>query len=422
MKAVQISSYKNKKADMAFFIYFTVMALLFTKTFIQLAAQLGIIAYCIYVAFFKSSLFEKKQSFKNVKFLILWFGIFTVFVSLSTQWAYSKMPGSNTILTLYRILAVGIALYMYVTDFSKAVSVVKSFLYSNVVMAIVVLLTTPLSQYGKAGEEGFGTFIGQSRNVFGAVMSFSILLCIMFYKYEGFRHGKKMVVFFVFALLCSGSRGAMLQLLIILGLYVITIPGFAKKLKYIVIAIFGVAIAFVLLQNIPFLHDIVWVRFENLINTVLGIEEMADTSALGRELYKVLAWEMFEKRPILGHGVDGFVCMLRDVQYVEGYYLPPRYSHCNYTEIAANFGAVGLVLWYLPVAKVIIDSYKLRQKAYAFKIVFIILTSMVILDYARIPWMTHMTMYTYFLIFMLYLMSKRNISLEKAYKSEFGSL
>ena len=414
----------NKNADIAFFLYFTGMALFFTKTYIQLALQLGILAYVAYFKFSDKIHFNKAVK-RNLTFLFAWFGVFTIFAKLSEGWAYSQKADSNTVLTLFRILAIAVALFLYVTDYSKAISVIKSFIYSNVIMSLTVLLTTPLSQYGKAGDEGFGNIIGQQRNVFGAIMSFMVLLCILFYQYENFKHGKKLAIFFTFSLLCSGSRGAMLQLLIILILYVVTIPGLKRKFKYISCAIVVGIVGVVLLQNIPYLYETVWIRFEGLINTVLGIDVAADSSAQGRELYKVLAWEMFDHKPILGYGVDGFFCFLRDVEFVEGVYLPPRYSHCNFTEIASCFGIVGMIIWYSPVFYVLIKSFMLRKAAPHMNTVFIILTSMIILDYARIPWMTHISMYTYFCIILFFFFIQDELKQKQGlYRRmrQFGSL
>ncbi len=422
MRTVQSLGAKNRKTDVAFLIYFTVMALFYIKTYIQLAAQLSILLYVAYDVFIvRKNKKDKKAGKENVKFFVLWFGLFAGFAALSTRWAYSVMANSNTILTLTRMFVIGVAIMLYVSNYDRAVSVMKAFIFSNVVMAVAALVTTPFSQYGKAGEEGFGVVIGQQRNTFGAVMSFVVLICIILYQYDRFKYGKILAAFFVCALLCSGSRGAMLQLVIIACLYVITIPGLIKKLKYVSTAILVALAAVVVLQNVPYLYETVWVRFINMFSTVTGINAQADGSALGRELYKVLAWDMFCDRPVLGHGVDGFYCMLRDVEYIDGYYVPPRYSHCNFAEIGANFGLIGLIIWYVPVFGIIWGSFKQRTKSPQMNMIFIVLTSMVILDYARIPWANHISMYTYFCLFALYLTAKRQMP-KKRYVSEFGEL
>lgn len=412
---------KSQNIDMAFFVYFTTMALFYTKTYIQLASQLAILVYIVYVAFFNKKSINKASAGKNVKFLLVWFGVFVLWAFLSKSWAYGIREDTNTILTLFRILVIGVALFYYVSTYEKAMGVIKAFIYSVFIMAVTVMLTTPISQYGKAGENGFGDVIGQQRNAFGAVMTFVIPLCIILYRHEGFKHGKKLAFFFAFALLCSGSRGAMLQLVIILGLYVITLPGIMKKFKYMFGAIIVGIIAILIIQNVPYLHDVVWIRFINMFATITGIEETADSSALTRELYKVLAWDMFAEKPIIGYGIDGFFCYLRDVEYINGYYVPARYSHCNFTEIAANFGIVGLAIWYIPIFGIVIDSYKLKRRMPNMNMVFITLTSMLILDYARIPWANHLSMYTYFCIILIYLCSKHALAMRK-YQSKFGVL
>ena len=92
---------------MAFFIYFTGMALFFTKTYIQLALQLGILAYVAYYVL-SSKLSFNKDVKQNLTFLLAWFGVFTLFAKLSESWAYSTKAEGNTVLTLFRILAIGI--------------------------------------------------------------------------------------------------------------------------------------------------------------------------------------------------------------------------------------------------------------------------------------------------------------------------
>lgn len=417
MNAVQSFKGRNKKTDIPFFVYFTLMALFYTNTYIQLAAQLGILAYVAHARMGDIRRLNANAK-KSLFFLCFWFGLFTVLAKVSEIWAYSIRPESKTLITLLRIFVIGFSLFLYVTDYCKAVSVIKSFIYSNVVMAICALLTTPITQYGKAGEEGFGTVIGQQRNTFGAVMTFLILVCIIFYQYEDLRYGKILAGFFGFALLCSGSRGAMLQLVIILVLYVLSMNSLKKKMKYVLLVLFlGVLVVF-LLKNIPYLYETIWIRFEDLLLTITGSDEIVDASAHGRELYKVLAYDMFKEKPWLGYGVDGFVSYLKDIQYVEGYYLAPRYSHCNFTEIAACFGSLGLVIWYIPVIYVLINSFKLRKSAAQMNMVFIILASMVILDYARIPWSNHMGMYTYFCILIYYFWVKYELT-NKPYQSDF---
>jgi O-antigen ligase len=102
--------------------------------------------------------------------------------------------------------------------------------------------------------------------------------------------------------------------------------------------------------------------------------------------------------------------MLRDVRFINGYYIGAVYSHCNYTEIAADFGIVGLVIWYVPVLGVFIASFLRRKENPMIKMAFILLCSMVVLDYARIPWANHISTYVYFNLILLYFYSVNKVN------------
>lgn len=395
---------KTSGADPAFTIYFTLMACCFTITYLQLAIQIGIILYVLFSRF-KVSMVIVKNEF----FLLRWFGLLALLSIVSTQWAYGVKEGGNTNLTFFRILVIAVVLFLYVNSYERAVAIVKSYIISSVIMAAVVLVTTPLSQYGQAGnEEGFGAFIGQQRNGIGAIMVFTAFMSYMLFKNGKFPLGKFYCAFSVFTLICTGSRGSYLQFIIVILIYVFLQNDLRKLVPYILGIAIAVPIVLVIIRYVPFLYEIIWVRIENLFLTVSGVDIDADSSAQGRALYKVLAWEMFRNKPFLGYGVDGFYCMLRDVQVINGIYVPPVYSHCNYTELASCFGIVGLAIWYVPVFQNLVGAFLNRKSSSMMKGIFAMLVSMIVLDYARIPWMNHISMYYYFCLFLLYFYSDKD--------------
>ena len=155
-----------------------------------------------------------------------------------------------------------------------------------------------------------------------------------------------------------------------------------------------------LVQSIPYLHDMIWLRIENAINTVLG-KDSSDTSAMGRDFYKAIAFIMFKQKPWIGYGVDGFVCFLRDHPTIMGVYMKPVYSHCNYSELAADFGIVGLLLWYIPILRIFYWGWQTKSSGYIEGCIYAIFVSIVISDYSRFPWDTHLSMYLLFIIVLL---------------------
>lgn len=100
-------------------------------------------------------------------------------------------------------------------------------------------------------------------------------------------------------------------------------------------------------------------------------------------------------------GVDGFVCFLRDHPTIMGVYMKPVYSHCNYSELAADFGIVGLLLWYIPILRIFYWGWQTKSSGYIEGCIYAIFVSIVISDYSRFPWDTHLSMYLLFIIVLL---------------------
>lgn len=401
LKTIPIDKYKKVKPDLAFFIYFTVMYCLYGYTYIQLGIQLFIIAYAVIKKIIDYRITFKTNQIKNLFLLVIWFGALVLLLYLSTKfWAYSYISDSKTLLGVFRCFGIGLAIFVYTDSTEKALSLMQSFAYASFIMSIVVLITTPPYQYFQAGDEGFGIAIGQHRNQVGAVCAYVSVLCIYLKRYTDFKYGDYLSGFFIIVTVLSGSRGSMIQLLILFVLIVIIDKDFYKMITKAIIFIFISAIVILLLRNIPILYENVWTRFEGLVTTISG-ESVEDLSTQGREYFKEVAFNMFKQKPILGWGLDGFKCYVRDYPMYKGIRLAATYSHCNFSELMANLGIVGLLVWYVPTFFILYKGFKYRDHHPMIKILFFLLLSMIILDYARIPWSSHQGSYQYFLVFLL---------------------
>lgn len=385
------------KPDTAFLLYFSTMFCLYTKTYIQLAAQIGIIAYASMVMFPNGRI--KKSRIKHGMFFVMWYFAFVVIAFASQRWAYSTYAGSKTLITLFRICIIGFVLWLYINTKEKAVSVLLSFIVAISIMGVAAILTT-VATGGAVGTTQFGVAIGQHRNQIGAVAAPMVYVCYKLSKEYHMRYGKAFAVFFAALTLCSGSRTSLLQVVLLFAIDVLFEKKASKKFKNIAIGIILGIIVIMISQNIPYLYDTVWIRIENAINTVLG-NDTSDSSALGRSLYKGLALIMFKQRPWIGFGVDGFVCYLRDHPSIMGVYMKPVYSHCNYAEIAADFGLLGLLVWYIPVLTTLLAIFKNRNNDGWAKCLFVVFLSFVLSDYSRFPWDTHLVMYMYIIVIAL---------------------
>ncbi|MDE5984739.1 MAG: O-antigen ligase family protein [Eubacterium sp.] len=401
--SIPTTKYSNVRPDWAFFLYFTGMFCLYTHTIIQLLLQVFIIGYVLIkkLGLTGTTFRIKTNTIKNIFFLLIWFGALTVLLFLSTKfWAYSHITGSRTMMGVFRCFGIGLAMFLYIDTSEKALSVMQSFVYASAIMGVAALVTTPTSQYFQAGDDGFGVALGQQRNGIGAIAAGMSVVSVYLRRYTDFKYGNYLSVFFVLLTIITGSRGSLVQLLILFVLIVIIDKDLFKMMTKIIIFVIAAVIIILMLRNIPILYENIWLRFEDMFATITG-EKIEDASTKGREFYKEIAFNMFLKKPFLGWGLDGFTCYLRDNPYYKGYYIEAVYSHCNFSELMADLGVVGLLVWYVPTASILIKSFKYREYHPLIKIMFFWLLSMIILDYARIPWMTHPSSYQYFLAFLI---------------------
>lgn len=393
---------KDIRHNLAFTIYFTIMFCFYTFTYIQLAAQIGIIAYVV-ICIIKNPVIDKEK-IKNIVFFIIWFGIFTFLMYLSKFWAYSIAEGSKTMLTTFRIFIIGLIMFFYIDSKEKAIAVLKSFIIAILIMGIVAMVVTPISEYGKEGDGlnyGFGTRIGQHRNQIGAVAATMFILCFYLKEYYNFKYGRIVGFFLVLLTFITGSRSSVVQIAIILVLrLLLDNDKISNKVKRVIRVIPVIILILLLIHSVPFFYNTIWLRVEKAIITTIG-NDVADTSTLGRREYKNIAFIMFKNRPFVGFGIDGFKCYLRDNSYIMGRYLQDVYSHCNYAEIAADFGVLGLLIWYIPILYIVINMFKIRKKSDWTVCILSVFLSMIILDIARIPWTTHLEMYMMIVIIML---------------------
>ncbi|MCM1113999.1 MAG: O-antigen ligase family protein [Clostridium sp.] len=397
--SIPSTKYNAVKPNWAFFLYFSVMFVLYTHTYIQLGIQLFIIAYVILTKFFSGKIILRKSTIRNAVFICLWFGLFTLLLFLSTKfWAYSTMMGSKTMLGVFRCFAIGLAIFIYADTSERALSVMQSFALAAAIMGIAAMVTTPASQYFQAGDEGFGTAIGQQRNLVGAVSTYMIFTCYFLKKYTNFQYGYLLMTFFLILSIVTGSRSSLIQLILLLVMFIVFDRNYFRMLTKLLAVVLVGTIAVILLKNIPILYENIWLRFEAMFTTMSG-NEIEDTSTLGRQYYREIAFEMLKKRPLLGWGLDGFYCYLRDNPIYKGYYIDAVYSHCSWSEIMSSLGIVGLLVWYIPNLYVLGSNMKHFYSHPLLKYSLFLLISLLIMDYARLPWMSHPGCYQFFVLF-----------------------
>lgn len=417
MKIVFKSNQDVIQPDWGFTLFFTGMACLYKFTYIQLALQFFIIAYVFVKKLTQTNTRNSvemnltRAKVNDILFFCIWLGIIAAMLYISGEtYAIYKFRVTNTALTTFRIFTIGLVIFYYIDSKEMALSLLEAFVIGTFVMsAVILMITSPSSYFDASMDAGFGEKLAQHRNQVGAACATSFIMSYYLQKYARFKVGYMFAAFFAIVTVLTGSRGGMLQLVMELFFILFLNGNFVALFFFIVLG----GITVLIIKNVPILYENVWVRFMNAADTLSG-NSNADGSTLGREYYKEIAWKMFQRHPIRGYGVDGFKGYLATHPIYKGSYLPAVYSHCNFSELMSSLGIIGLLSWYLPTFSIMIRNIAKMKYNKFFEMSFVAIFAMTILDYARIPWASHLGCYPFILIFAL----SRHLSREYIIKKE----
>lgn len=194
------------------------------------------------------------------------------------------------------------------------------------------------------GRTQAAQFIGRSSGPFGIPNSLGVLMALLMppVAWLVFAGGRPRATRFVAAvalvLLAAGfvlavSRGAWLALAAACALRPLVSPGQSAGRRFAaagLAVLAAAAIAAVLYLSFPLMHQ----RVNQLVQNA------------GERTRPILwrgAWRIFEAHPVFGGGAGSFDALFESYR-PEGYLDQPYYSHCDYLNTLADYGATGFIL------------------------------------------------------------------------------
>ena len=315
-------------------------------------------------------LFLKKKRFfipRNLFSLIA----FSIFVALSLLWSQTPENGGYwrafrtvPLLTIMTVLlcnyfvdngqAKVLAWAVYISGFVLSFALI---FYNGGFFDTISLFKTGLRLGGQVENENY---LGMSL-ASAAVVAFFFLI-----------HERKywdIVTFLFFSVMtfATGSRTALLGLIVGVFLSVLFLLDFSKgKGKYnaiiIISALLVITLFFVLLFTVPAFARIKD-RTVNMIKSLLGHGESGDGSTNARVGMVKLGWEAFKKHPFcgVGAGSSGLISDYGDL-------------HNNYIEVLASYGIIGFILYFIPYIMSLIQLIPLVKRRDKLCFIAVILT------------------------------------------------
>lgn len=157
-------------------------------------------------------------------------------------------------------------------------------------------------------------------------------------------------------MLITGSRKAVVYLLADIIQIIFSVKG-KKRTNAVLAAIVLILIGYLVIMEVPLFYDVIGYRFQDMMFTITGSGAgKAEASTYQRSIMIQEGLKIFRDHPIFGGGEKYF-----GLQSRMGY----DYSHCNYIELLCNYGIVGIILFYGPVMRNMILSFRLKKNVFS---------------------------------------------------------
>lgn len=339
---------------------------------------------------------------------MLWISLFCL---LSATWAFNSEYAIEKGITILELLIAFTLLYevYYNCSISRLLTII---MWSGFFLSVYTILFVGVGNLRDTINEA-GRLENSFANVNAIGMCCSISILIVYNSWQKQRNVLDMIMCIPCLLIvaASGSRKAFVMLILGIVLLALFKLGTKKKTK-------GIRKLFMILFALMILSIVVFFvarsgmfggtldRMDGMIASLTGKGDI-DSSSMLRAYYREIGFQQFLETPIIGIGMGN--ARVLALQY-SGY---DCYLHCNYAEVAACGGLIGLFLVYWIYIKLI--RYEIRLYKYdsmaILMLIFLVLN--LILDYGKVSYYNKDT-YFMIMVFCLHYESvrRRQYSLE----------
>ena len=291
--------------------------------------------------------------------------IFTLFCVTSRIWALDSQLAVTKINSLLIIFVSMTVISLNIYPNKNIDQLLTVIMYGCYAVTFYVLI--------RFGLGGIRTLLASSErisndllnaNTIGMCAAYAIVINMYYFIYVKRRLVDLIMIPAIIILAISGSRKAML--IVLLGIIGITIlknwekRNVVKSIVRVCIAVFAASILIIFLLQLPMFSNVLD-RFENLISLLQGNETRSTSDSWIRFAYVNLGLELFKQHPFLGIGIANANI------YTQMYYGHDHYLHNNYVELLACGGIIGFLIYYsvyIYILMIFIKYRKYRDKEY----------------------------------------------------------
>ncbi len=304
--------------------------------------------------------------------------IFLVYATSSYYWAIEKNIVVTRVSTYFNLCLLGIMIINTVETKRELRSAFKGFAIAAALMCLYTFFFYGFDELKIMMIEGerIGAEINES-NSFGLICSLGFSVSICYTIFEKSKIHLLISVLLMVSVLMTGSRTAFVGIIFILALAIILNTD-SKKIMSTVATVAVIIIAFTWLSQSEY-FSVIFERMEfmeNLFDKGNNMS-MVDNSTETRLNMMKYGWEWFLKNPLLGYGTDQY-----NILYMQSFGML-RPSHNFHIQMLVEFGIIGFILFEYMFFYLIKKSYSILRYNTESKIVFITVSSLVLIGFGN---------------------------------------
>ena len=347
---------------------------------------------------------KKKHENRSLLMFAIWATAFLFYCVLSLLWVSSdNVTAIPTILSLLQVFIIAITIILYNSDEKNHEKTINFIIISSVFLAARFFIEIPISSWGNEMRFSKNTIFGSNTPAISLAYSSMLIM----WKNLKIKPNKKrflnvvLILLFLFITVLMGTKKSIIIFLLgALLLMVMKSKNLFSTIKTVVIVLSVAVLGYVATQEIPILYGSIGYRINDFTS---DISDEGDGSVKSTAVRKKLiedALNVFKSEPIVGVGQDGY-------RYENT--VGPSYSHCNFTEILANLGIIGFVLYYSIYILILRIAKKSKYKS-------LIISFVVVMFISDISIVSYLMEYHYILYGLLFGLatSRNNDMIEKS--------
>ena len=268
---------------------------------------------------------------------------FCVFCLMTIFWARNYNLAMVKAYTIFQNIILMTVLYSFYSRLKNIDPLLKIYMWTGyTVLFYTIYYFGPVRALGLGGFGRLGTAFANTNSV-GLLCANTIIIHFFFYLYKKKTASILLVIPAVMLVVATQSRKAMVSMVLgVTALFVLKNSKNIKRNLLPLLRIFMILLVLLTMLIVASQTDFfsgITERMNGLIASFTG-EGDADHSSSLREAMRELGWQQLRQTPLLGIGMGNARLLTNEFLGHD------CYLHCNYAEMAANGGIVGLISYY----------------------------------------------------------------------------